>query len=173
MSSKDKGGRRFFIILNVAVVIAFGLPTFNPVARADQPIDITYCLSLVSTVVSENEEMTVTSFDFKGIARSNLPDKAFDNLTFHGVGVGRVVAGKSHNYGYIKFMNPDGDYVVTENLRELGDTDATWKFLQGTGKWKGIQGGGKLQPAARGRPILKDTVQGCIRMTGTYELPKK
>ena len=155
-----------------ASLILAGLITPIPAAHAEQSIDITYCLSLTTTVVSENEEMTVTSFDFKGIARSNLPDKAFDNLTFHGVGVGRVVAGKNHNYGYIKFMNPDGDYVVTENLRDLEDTAGTWKFLQGTGKWKGIQGGGKLQSAARGRPILKDTVQGCIRMTGKYELGK-
>jgi hypothetical protein len=172
MYSKKQGGMRSLIILNVAVVFALGLISFHPVARAEQPIDITYCFSLTGTLVSENEEMRVTSFDFKGIARSNLPDKAFDNLTFHGVGVGRVVAGKTHNYGYIKFMNPDGDYVVTENLRDLGDTEGTWKFLQGTGKWKGIQGGGKLQSVARGRPILKDTVQGCIRMTGMFELPK-
>jgi len=163
---------RFAAALICVGAIFWGLPMLNSIAHAEQPIDITYCLSLTMTVVSQNEEMTVTSFDFKGIARSNLPDKAFDNLTFHGVGVGRVVAGKNHNYGYIKFMNPDGDYVVTENLRNLGDADAEWKFLQGTGKWKGIQGGGKLQPAARGRPILKDTVQGCIRMTGKYELGK-
>jgi len=158
--------------LMCASMILAGLTTPIPAAHAEQPIDITYCLSLVSTVVSQNEEMTVTSFDFKGIARGNLPDKAFDNLTFHGVGVGRVVAGKTHNYGYIKFMSPDGDYVVTENLRDLGDAEGTWKFLQGTGKWKGIQGGGKLQSVARGRPILKDTMQGCIRMTGMFELPK-
>jgi len=159
------------VLLGASLILA-GLITPIPAAHAEQPIDITYCLSLVSTVVSQNEEMTVTSFDFKGIARSNLPDKAFDNLSFHGVGVGRTVAGKTHNYGYIKFLSPDGDYVVTENLRNLGDADADWKFLQGTGKWKGIQGGGKLQSAARGRPILKDTVQGCIRMTGKYELGK-
>jgi len=172
MYSKKQGGMRSLIILNVAVVFALGLISFHPVARAEQPIDITYCFSLTGTLVSENEEMRVTSFDFKGIARSNLPDKAFDNLTFHGVGVGRVVAGKTHNYGYIKFMNPDGDYVVTENLRDLGDTEGTWKFLQGTGKWKSIKGGGRLQSVARGRPILKDTMQGCIRMTGMFELPK-
>jgi len=158
--------------LGMAVLVILGFVLRISIARAEQPLDLTYCFSLVSTVVSQNEEMTVTSFDFKGIARTNLPDKAFDNLTFHGVGVGRVVAGKTHNYGYIKFMNPDGDYVVTENLRDLGDTEGTWKFLQGTGKWKGIQGGGKLQSVARGRPILKDTVQGCIRMTGMFELPK-
>jgi hypothetical protein len=155
-----------------ASLILAGLIVPIPPACGEQPIDITYCVSLVGTVVSENEEMTVTSFDFKGIARSNLPDKAFDNLSLHGVGVGRVVAGKTHNYGYIKFLAPDGDYVVTENLRDLGDTEGNWKFLQGTGKWKGIQGGGKLQSAARGRPILKDTLQGCIRMTGKYELGK-
>jgi hypothetical protein len=170
--SHDRKLIRFAAALICVAAILWDLPMLNSIAHAEQPIDITYCLSLTMTVVSQNEEMTVTSFDFKGIARSNLPDKAFDNLTFHGVGVGRVVAGKSHDYGYIKFMNPDGDYVVTENLRDLGNTDATWKFLQGTGKWKGIQGGGKLQPAARGRPILKDTVQGCIRMTGKYELGK-
>ena len=155
-----------------ALPLVFGLLMFIPAAQAES-IDITYCLSLVSTVVSQNEEMTVTSFDFKGIARGNLPDKAFDNLTFHGVGVGRVVSGKTHNYGYIKFLDPDGDYVVTENLRDLEDAEGAWKFLQGTGKWKGIKGGGKLKPSARGRPILKDTVQGCIRMTGTFELPPK
>ena len=173
MYSKKQGGGRSLIILNVAVVVALGLIFFHPIAQAEQPIDITYCLSLVSTVVSQNEEMAVTSFDFKGIARSNLPDKALDNLTFHGVGVGRVVNGKNHNYGYIKFMDPDGNYVVTENLRTLDGPEATWNFLQGTGKWKGIKGGGKLKSVTRGRPILKDTIQGCIRMTGTFELPSK
>jgi hypothetical protein len=70
-------------------------------------------------------------------------------------------------------MDPDGDYVVTENLRDLDDAEGTWKFLQGTGKWKRINGGGKLQAATRGRPILKDTMQNCIRRTGTFELPPK
>jgi len=173
MLMKDKRGMKRFIILKAAVPIALSLILLRPTAHAEQPLDITYCFSLISTAVSQNEEMTVTSFDFKGIARSNLPDKAFDNLTFHGAGVGRVVSGKTHNYGYIKFLDPDGDYVVTENLRDLEDAEGAWKFLQGTGKWKGIKGGGKLKPSARGRPILKDTVQGCIRMTGTFELPPK
>jgi hypothetical protein len=173
MYSKKQGGMRSLIILNVAVVFALGLISFHPVARAEQPIDITYCLSMTTTMVSETQELSIHSFDFKGIARSNLENKAFDNLTFHGIGVGRDLADKRiHRYGYIKFMDPDGDIFVTENLRTLDGPDATWNFLQGTGKWKGIKGGGKLQPATRGRPILKDTVQGCMRMTGKYELEK-
>jgi hypothetical protein len=151
-----------------------GVIMFIPIAQAQQPIDITYCFSLTGTTVSENEEMRVNSFDFKGIAMSNLANKVFDNMTFHGVGVGRVAAGKRANYGFIKFMDPDGDFVVTENLSTLDDQkEATWKFLQGTGKWKGIKGGGKLSPAASGRPISPGSSQACIRMTGTFELPKK
>jgi hypothetical protein len=145
---------------------------FTAVTRAD-PIDITYCLSLTRTMVSENEEMNVHGFDFKGIALNNLANKVFDNMTFHGIGVGRDLSDKRiHRYGYIKFMGPDGDTLVTENLRALDDPDNTWKFLQGTGKWKGIKGGGKLLPVTRGKPILPDTTQGCMRMTGTFELPK-
>jgi len=158
----------------MAVAVIAGLVLMISIARAEeQPIDITYCLSLTATMVSETQELSIHSFDFKGIARSNLENKAFDNLTFHGIGVGRDLADKRiHRYGYIKFMDPDGDIFVTENLRTLDGPDATWNFLQGTGKWKGIKGGGKLQGVTRGRPILKDTIQGCMRMTGTFELPK-
>jgi hypothetical protein len=154
--------------------IVFCLTLSISIAQAE-PIDITYCLSMTTTMVSETQELSINSFDFKGIARSNLESKAFDNLTFHGIGVGRDLADKRrHRYGYIKFMDPDGDILITENLHTLdagGESD--WNFLQGTGKWKGIKGGGKLRPAAGGKPITPGTVQGCIRMTGTFELPKK
>ena len=146
MYSKKQGGGRSLIILNVAVVVALGLIFFHPIAQAEQPIDITYCLSLVSTVVSQNEEMAVTSFDFKGIARSNLPDKAFDNLTFHGVGVGRVVNGKNHNYGYIKFMDPDGNYVVTENLAPWMAQKPLGIFYRGQGNGRGLREEENLSP---------------------------
>ena len=158
----------------VAGFVVFGFILFIPVAQAGEPIDITYCLSLTNTLVSETPELSIGSFDFKGIATSNLASKAFDNLTFHGIGVGRDVGNKGkHRYGYIKFMDPDGDILITENLRTLdAETESDWNFLQGTGKWKGIKGGGKLRSVAGGKPITPGTQQGCIRMTGTFELPK-
>ena len=154
--------------------IVFCLLLSLSVARAGEPIDLTYCLSMTTTMVSETLELSIGSFDFKGIARSNLENKAFDNLTFHGIGVARDLADKRrHRYGYIKFMDPDGDILVTENLRTLDvSSEADWNFLQGTGKWKGIKGGGKLRSAAGGKPITPGTRQGCMRMTGTFELPK-
>jgi len=160
--------------INGGLGIIFSLVLFIPVTQAEQPIDITYCLSMTTEMVSETQELSIFSFDFKGIARSNLENKAFDNLTFHGIGVARDLADKrKHRYGYIKFMDPDGDILITENLRPLDvGQEADWNFLQGTGKWKGIKGGGKLRSAAGGKPITPGTVQGCIRMTGTFELPK-
>src|SRR5512136_2968694 len=112
----------------ISVFVVFGFVGFMPVAQAEQPIDITYCLSLTNTMVSETPELSIGSFDFKGIARSNLENKAFDNLTFHGIGVGRDLADKRiHRYGYIKFMDPDGDILVTENLHTLdADQGADW-----------------------------------------------
>jgi hypothetical protein len=160
-------------ILEVFTIIFCLVLSFS-VARAEQPIDITYCLSMTTTTVSETPDLSIGSFDFKGIARSNLENKAFDNLTFHGIGVARDVPDKRrHRYGYIKFMDPDGDILITENLHtpDMG-TESNWNFLQGTGKWKGVKGGGKLRVAAGGKPITPGTVQGCMRMTGTYELPK-
>jgi hypothetical protein len=148
----------------------FILFSFIPVTQAE-PIDITYCVSLTTTMVSDNEDLRVSSFDFKGIARSNLESKSFDNLTFHGVGVARVAFSKHHDYGYIKFMDPDGNFLITENLRNFED-QGTWRFLQGTGKWKGIKGEGKLLAVTHGKLILPGTSQGCLRMTGTFELPK-
>jgi len=126
-----------------ASAIVFGLVMFIPFAHAE-PIDITYCLSMTTIMVSETQELSINSFDFKGIARSNLENKAFDNLTFHGIGVGRDLADKRrHRYGYIKFMDPDGDILVTENIRTLdAGPDSDWNFLQGTGKWRGIRGEG-------------------------------
>jgi len=46
------------------------------------------------------------------------------------------------------------------------------KFLYGTGKWKGITGTGKFERIARGKAMEPGTFQGCVRNTGTFELPK-
>jgi hypothetical protein len=161
-------------VWKMGAVLLLGLFIFISIAQAE-PIDIAYCLSMTTTMVSETRELSINSFDFKGIARSNLENKAFDNLTFHGIGVARDLADKRrHRYGYIKFMDPDGDILITENFHTL-DTgqEADWNFLQGTGKWKGIKGGGKLRRLAVGKPISPGTSQYCTRHIGTFELPKK
>jgi hypothetical protein len=139
-------------------------------SQVEQPYDITYCQSGTITIVSESEELTVYSVDFKGIIRSNHENGDFDNCTLHEVGVTRIMHGKRTFYGYCKVMDPEGDYIV----KELSDdgTKAIANFLQGTGKWKGITGLGKYEHITQGKPITPGTFQTCVRETGRFQLPK-
>lgn len=146
---------------------------FIPVAPAQQPIDYTDCGSGTFTLMSDAKEFTVLVFDIKGVTRSNHENKVFDNMTYHHVGVNRIVAGKWTVYGYTKYMDSDGDFVIFE-INEAGPPmEGTWQFLYGTGKWKGIKGNGRhFHPSTTPRAIVPGTIQSCSRNVGTFELPK-
>ena len=152
------------------VGFVLGMSLMIPVAQAEQQYDITDCGSMTFTLNSESDDLTIITFDFKGISRSNSENKIFDNCTVFYVGVARTMPGMSTAYGYSKYMDSDGDFVVMESIREGAETHC--KFLQGTGKWKGIKGEGKLRRIAVGRPISPGTSQYCTRHVGTFELPK-
>ena len=154
----------------VGLGLILGLVIFLPIAHAQTPYDITDCGSMTFTVNSASEELTIITFDFKGIARSNSETKVFDNCTVFYVGVARNMNGKSSAYGYSKYLDPDGDFVVMESIRDGEETHC--RFLQGTGKWKGIIGEGKLRRIAAGKPIAPGTNQYCTRHIGTFVLAK-
>ncbi len=153
-----------------SLIMLFVFVTFIPVVQAETPYDMNVCGSGTVTMVSASKELTVLSNDSKGITFSNHPNKVFDNLTYHCVGVVKVEGDKATRTTYCKFIDPDGDIVVGETI--YVGTEGGWKFLQGTGKWKGITGGGKNWPITSGKPITPGTFQGCLRATGTFELPK-
>ncbi len=156
-----------------AIVIVFGVVMCISIAQAE-PFDITFCGSTTTTqTVLESKELTITTFEGKGPVRSNPENKAFDNCSYHLLGVSLQMADKVTNFGYSRYMDSDGDFVVQENLRSPDATEGTWKFLYGTGKWKGIKGSGKTTVVIRPKPIAPGTRQGCLRSTGTFELPKK
>ena len=154
-----------------AAAFVLSVSLMIPVVQAQQHYDITDCGSMTFTINSESDELTIITFDFKGIARSNSENKIFDSCAVFYVGVARTTPGMSTAYGYSKYMDPDGDFVIMESTREGVETHC--KFLQGTGKWKGIKGEGKLRRIAVGRPISPGTSQYCTRHIGTFELPKK
>ena len=171
MFSIKRRSRWLAAAVSVVVAIVFGLVIHIPVAQAETPYDITPCSSGTITMLSQSKELTILSFDVKGIARSNHENKVFDNCTFHHVSVMRIIAGKVNRLGYTKFMDPDGDCFFVEVSRDGGQSSVT-KLLHGTGKWKGITGSGKLTSIARGKPIMPGTYQGCGSHTDTFELPK-
>jgi len=155
---------------SMVVMTLLGVLLCMAVAQAKEiPFDYTYCLSGTAIVVSASKELTVSSFESRGIIRSNIEDKRLDNHTFHCIGVGRS-GEKSASNGYCKLMSPDGDFYVTEYSRVDTD-DFTWKALQGTGRWQGIMGGGTFRTITQGKPITPGTFQNCGRATGKYTLP--
>ena len=157
-------------IWTVPIIILACVVLFIPNAVAQQPFDITYCATSNMTTVSASEGLIVFSLDTKGIAFSNHENKVFDNMTFHGVAVGKVVAGKPIGTGYFKYMDPDGDIVIWELSIDV-PVD-TLKAIQGTGKYKGIKAEGKAALITKAKSITPDTRQVCRKFTGTLELPK-
>jgi len=110
------------------------------------------------------------SIEGKGINLDNLSSKAFDNMTYHTVGVLKIDIGKLTGTLYSKYMDPSGDFCVVE-ISQVG-MERDWKYLYSTGKWKGITGGGKAFPFTKGKPVSPGTSQSCTKITGTYELKK-
>ena len=156
----------------MAVTILLSLVAFIPVGQAQQSYDITECYSFTShTVLSEVPELIIVGFDGKGIIRSNVENKVFDNFTLHCAGIRRLIAGKAEAHGYFKYLDPDGDFFFMEGTAVEGEV--IMRFLSGTGKWKGIKGEGKVRRIASGKSIAPGTSQYCTRHIGTFELPKK
>jgi hypothetical protein len=155
------------------LVLAAGISSLAAAANAAESYDLTNCGASTVTTVSATEELVVTSIKTKGIvARSNSANKAFDNATFQCANIVKVAGAERSGLGYCKFMSPDGDYFVGENVHD-STGGGKWKFLLGTGKWKGITGGGEFLPLTSGKPIVAGTGQGCASATGTYELSSK
>jgi len=161
-------------VLAVVTAIVFCLVMFIPFAQAEQPFDLTDCWSAKVTMLSKSKELTVLSSDVLGMTMSD--NKLFNNLTSNCLCLRCYMAGKQKSTCYSKFMDVDGDFFITEAIRTGTEAspESSWKFLQGTGKFRGITGGGKSLFTASNlkRPIRPGMLQGRVKMTGTFELPK-
>jgi hypothetical protein len=159
----------------IVVIIVLSLVLFIPFAKAQQPLDITDAFFATYKTLTESKELTIISSEVWGIVTSNNENKAFEDMTSYCLAVRKYVAGEQRkSLTYTKFMDKDGDFCVVETIRDGTETgpEGTWTFVQGTGKWKGIKGGGKGWFSARGKAQTASTVQGRVRMKGTYELLK-
>jgi hypothetical protein len=152
------------------IVVFLGLSVSITVAQAEQPMDMMSCGDATVTTIVASQELTIMGVEAKGINLDNLASKAFDNMTYHTVGTYKIESGKFTGLLYSKYMDPSGDFCVVE-VSQIG-MERDWKYLYGTGKWKGVTGGGKAFPFTKGKPVAPGTSQGCVKITGTYELKK-
>ena len=165
------------IVIGFAIVVGIcafiNLSLLNPAESAEQVYDVDVCVSMELTPLVQSEEISILTFDCKGIMRSNIESKVFDNCTAHVLGV-MVIEGKNRTYlSYMKYLAPDGDYVIFQLTRNPGEQASTTTLLAGTGKWKGITGGGKAVLITKGIPVVKGTYQFCNNHKGTFTVPTK
>jgi hypothetical protein len=162
---------RFAIAVSVCAVIILGLSPLNLAKCAEYAYDVTPCVSGTLTPLVQSPEITIFSFDNKGIMRSNEAGKIFDNCTCHIQGVAMREGKKLTVYCYMKYLAPDGDYAIFQYTQNPGETSATTTIMMGTGKWKGITGGGKATTITQGKPVTPGSMQFCNRHTGKFTLP--
>jgi hypothetical protein len=72
----------------------------------------------------------------------------------------------------MKYLDPDGDFVIFRYNLNPGEKEGTMTPLFGTGKYKGIKGGGKEKRIAGGKPIVEGTSQFCTNSKGTFTVPE-
>jgi hypothetical protein len=158
------------IVLCITTVTWFS--TFNLAEGAEQTYDVNACVSLDFSPLIQSKEITVGIWNGYGIMRSNNEGKVLDNCTVHSQGV-MTVEGKNRTVnGYMKYFDPDGDFVIFRYIVNPGEKEATTTLLFGTGKYKGIKGGGKAKRIAAGKPIVEGTAQFCNNHKGTFTLPE-
>lgn len=160
-------GKKLRLILAAIILALFLLIS---VAHADEPYDITMCMSGQTSNLLTSKELVVFNYQGDGMTISNHANKIFHGMSYRCFGTSKIVKGILYQVGFCKYMDADGDIIVGEGTR-IGQ-DGQWKFLHGTGKWQGITGGGPIAvPIARGKPISEGTFQICHRAKGTFKLP--
>jgi len=165
-----KGVIGFAIILCICVVI--GLSTLTLAQSAEQTYDVDACVSMEFSPLVRSQEITILTWDAKGIMRSNSESKVFDNCTVHTLGVMQIEGKNTTLYGHMKYLDREGDYVIFRYTQNPGEKAATTTILAGTGKYKGITGGGKAVRIAMGKPVVEGTIQFCNNHKGTFMVSK-
>ena len=157
-------------IRSLGIIGIFTFTLFVVTAQAEEPIDCVVCSDATMTTIVQTEDLTIMGFESRGIVLDNTESKFFDNDTIHGVGIMKIDKGKVTASSINKHTAPNGDFYVLEGSR-VGP-EINWKFIYGTGKFKGITGSGKSIGITKGKPASPGTSQGCVKVTGTYELKK-
>jgi hypothetical protein len=159
----------------IAVNIVFlSLLMFLPVAQAQrQDIESQKCYVQIWNVVTSSPEMSVFTYDQKGIMQSSNESKLFDNWTDHTVGIVKSISGKASWNGFAKETAPDGEFIIWELYGDSESKTTTGKAIYGTGKWKNVKGERKTSTIASGRPFVPNsTLAMCLKVVGWIELPK-
>lgn len=157
-------------ICTLGIIGIFTFILFIVTAQAAEPIDCVVCQDMTMTTIVQTGDLIIIGYESKGIVLDNTASKFWDNDTVHGVGIVKIDKGKLTGSYIDKHIDPNGDFYVIEG--SLVGPESNFKFIYGTGKFAGLTGSGKTISFTKGKPVSPGTSQGCVKVTGTYELRK-
>ena len=150
------------------LVTLFAIFVFIPTIQAADPFESTICASGIMNILQNSKELMTSSFELKGIVRSNTNSEILNNTSEMCVGLFSRIGDEISQSGFCKYLYPNEDINIIE---WNGDANGgEWKFLSGTGKWQDIKGGGTWSILQRAKSIMPGTFQSCRTIKGTYEL---
>jgi len=117
-----------------------------------------------------SKDIMLTSFDLKGMVRSDSNSEFLNNVSEWCAGLFSKVGDKISQRGFCKYTYLNGDITLMEWDGEANGGNIN--FIHGTGKWEGIKGKGTWNMIQRAKPASQDTMQSCRKLMGTFELPK-
>lgn len=153
-------------ILTATLIIFIFIPT----VQAQESFESTACVSGSANAIHMSKDMMLTSFDLKGMVRSDSNSEFLNNVSEWCVGLFSNVGGKISQRGFCKYTYLNGDINLIEWDGEANGGNIN--FIYGTGKWEGIKGKGTWNMIQRAKPASQDTMQSCRKLMGTFELPK-
>ena len=112
--------------------------------------------------------------EFYGATKNDAGSGIFDNMSFNcafSIEVPKMPS--TEGSGYCTFTDKDGDTVTFRAIAKgtLGvGSDATYKFVNGTGKYDGITGRGTYQ-TTNVKAAAPGTFQGFVAFQGNYKTP--
>jgi len=157
---------------SLGIIGIFTFTLFVVTAQAAEPIDCVVCSDSTMTSIVQTKDLIIMGYENRGIVLDNTASKFWDSDTTHGVGIVKIDKGKVTVSNISKHTAPNGDFYVTESSRVGPSPESNWKFIYGTGKFAGVTGSGKSIPFTKAKPDSPGISQGCVKVSGTYELKK-
>jgi hypothetical protein len=155
--------------LTAATVLSLSATGFAAQATEADYTGLTACgLNKLTTLIA-GPDLTVYSWEFKGIVPPESTFKPLQNATVHCVGYGRVMQGKQTGMGSCHWTDAAGDTFIGESV-DAPDKPGVWTFLSGTGKYNGVTGGGSYSTTAAGKMASDGTMEMCFSPTGKWNL---
>lgn len=155
----------------LGAVLCFGAGTASVGAQGlpkEGRFDYIACWSGTSNPMNFSKAQTAMTYEHTGSTRSNLPDSAFDKLSFRCMGMSTSFDGKASNVTVCEAVDKDGDKML--NHFALSEGRTVRSTVAGTGKFEGITTDATVTPLGPFPTIKPGTFQGCNHQVGSYRL---